>query len=449
MSYFNWNSLPPPEDFRLPSYPADSPVWRDEMSTEAFNEVAARASFGDACIDWLVERNSPFGKRFLGDWWWLAFLMRCIAHAEQSDPDCEDSDRFKAFNSVRRQLILTGLRLHLEHAELGLADLCYADLGGAHLEHARLVGARLVRAELGGAHLDHANLFSAHLQYAYFSGAHLEHAILTEANLAHAKLKDTKFDNAKVRSAKAILFDDTRVRRLDIEGAAPDPWSALRRTYTGPKFFFNLLLVAGFLLPYATKILALTTTARTADTLRAAMDSDRPPPAGSEVVADWLAHLDATLTDTPAWWVLLGGTKDWWWFFVPTALAIVFYNFLRGYLTLKIGVLRDQADRVERTPTLKEYYGPCHPLAQKDAGWRRLWAVWKRQAGEWRKSEGRPEGVGVWLWRRKNIVLLNPLPIIGPWRLHLIARVLFWISLLSVLIHVGTWLLTTTVPVPK
>jgi hypothetical protein len=147
--------------------------------------------------------------------------------------------------------------------------------------------------------------------------------------------------------------------------------------------------------------------------------------------------------------VLLGGTHGWWWAMVPTALAILAYNVLRGYLTLTIGVLRDQADRVERTPTLEEYYGPCHPLAGEDAGWRRLVPVWQQRAGEWCAANEDDEKCKYpWRWRWEHRALLNPLQVIGPWHLHQVARILFWISIVSVALHVGSWLWTTTVPVP-
>lgn len=479
---FDWNSLPPPEAIAWPIYPEDSPARSNDESTEAFNEAAARAAFGDGCVDWL--RGMQFStlywsKPFTGDWWMFAMLLRCSARAKIIDPQCKDPARFSAFHDIKQSLRWRGLGVHLEHAKLAMADLQYADLQLTHLERANLREADLRRALLSNAyfehasfslanlayahlrwsHLEHADLCSAKLQYsnlegadlenallittklefANLDGAQLEHADFSGANLKLATFYNANLDDAILRWTRGILFDDTKVNRLDIEGNAPDPWSTLRRTYTGPMFFVHLLLLIGFLLPYAAKVLTLTTTARGYDALRTSLEAGEGVPPGGEVVRTWLEHFDASHTQTHALWVLLGGTHAWWPLMVITAVIIILYNILRGHLTLTIGVLRDQADRVERTPTLAEYYGACHPLAGKDAGVRRIPAVWWRHVSEWWKSKR--------LW--KNRGMLKPWTVIGPYRLHLIARWLFWISIASVVLHVGSWLWTTTVPVPK
>lgn len=298
---------------------------------------------------------------------------------------------------------------------------------------------RLGRASLFSANLKHAGLGFANLDKADLSTAQLVHADLKRACLKHTKLYMAKLDLAVVRHATGILFDDNPDQRIDIEGKALDPWSVLRRTYTGPMFFVHLLLLVAFLLPYAAKALTLTTTARGYDALRASLEVDGDESPAAEFVRALVDRFDAAHTETPALWVLLGGTHDWWPLMVGTALCIIAYNALRGYLTVTIGVLRDQADRVQRTPTLVEYYGLCHPLAKEDAGVRRIPAVWWRLFKAWLYVKDR--------W--KYMGRLNPLPIIGPWRLHQLARVLFWISIASVALHVGSWLWTTTVPVPK
>lgn len=339
---------------------------------------------------------------------------------------------------------------HLEHAHLGRFHLNYARLDVAHLEHAHLSFVNMEHASLWRAHLEHAKLVQANLKRANLKHAHFEHSILREACLEHAHLQEANLDHANVRWATGILFSDNPVTRLDIEGAAPDPWSVLRRIYTGPMYFVHLLLVVGFLLPYAAKVLALTTTARAVDALRTTMKSGETLPKWGQDASTWIAQFDATHIETPALWVLLGGTKGMWWIFVPTAIAILLYNIVRACLTVKIGILRDQADRVQRTPTLEEYYGYCHPLAGKEAGWCRMWSVWVKHVHEWSAANQHPMVHSPWSWRWTNLRRLNPLTeVIGLYRLHLFARVLFWISLLSVSFHIGAWLLTTTVPVPR
>lgn len=470
---FDWNSLPEPQAIDLPLYPEDSPARKDEESTMAFNEAGARAAFGDACIDRLMNEQ----KMFRGDWWMLAMLLRCEAHAEKIDPTRESRGRFGSLSRIRSSLREQGMGLHLEGVKLSRANffkyadfryshLEYANLGWAHLEyanlyrsildhstlrrtyldHAYLTDASLKHAELYATHLEHATLFGTHFEDANLFGANLKYADLREARFERASMDRANFDYALARKATGILFDDTAVERLDIEGNANDPWSVLRRKYTGPMFFVNLLLVVAFVLPYAARVLALTVTGRTHAAMRASLEAGAEAPAGAEMVRAWLEQFDAAHTQAHAWYVLLGGAQPLRWLFVPSALAILAYNALRGFLTLKVGILRDQADRVLRTPTLEEYYGPCHPLARGDAGWRRLWPVWKRSLVRWCKAKNAEQPLR---WRFANMTLLNPLNILGLYRLHQIARVLFWISVISVAWHVGWWLLTTTVPVPK
>jgi uncharacterized protein YjbI with pentapeptide repeats len=491
--------LDPDGPLVCPFYGPNHPARRDEESKEAFNEHIARAAFGREMIEMLTKRQGRV--IFRGDWWLLGRLWHAIITAGASDEihtaafDSLATDHEKMLRSgVQAHLEavnLVNLRLeharlrsaHLEHARLGGSHLEHANLSDAHLEHADLcesnlqhailMEAQLVHADLSycklqhaqlvGANMNHANLMEAHFEHAGLNGvvlnnaalggAFLDDAYLENASLHHAWLEWANLDRACLRGAQGLLFNENAVQRLDIEGNAPDPWSTLRRTYTGPMFFVHLLLLVAFLLPYAARVLTLTTTARGYEALRESLDAGEGVPPGGEVVRAWLAHFDASHTQTHAAWVLLGGTHAWWWAMVPTALAILCYNVLRGHLTLTIGVLRDQADRVERTPTLVEYYGHCHPLAGDDAGVRRIPAVWWRRAKDlWTRKPFLRGGVlyerlEINRWKHKD--LLNPLPIIGPWYLHQLARVLFWISIASVALHVGWWLWDTTVPMPN
>lgn len=410
-----------------PFYGPDHPARRDEESTEAFNEDVARVAFGNTHVNRLQALHSR--TPFAGDWWVLLSLLHAMSVAEKHDPQGQDPTRFGDWDEQHSAWMNLQLIVHLEFANLDGADLAHANLLLAHLEHVDLSLARADHADFRYAHLEDADLELSRLSYCDLSSCFLQDASLNRACL----------DYASIRSSHGVLFDDNQSVRLNIEGNAPDPWSTLRRTYTGPMFFVHLLLLVAFLLPYAAKVLTLTTTARGYEALRQSLEAGEGVPPGGEVVRAWLEHFDASHTQTHAAWVLLGGTHAWWWAMVPTALAILCYNVLRGHLTLTIGVLRDQADRVERTPRVVEYCGECHPQAGKVAGVRRVPVVWRRHFRKWRKDEYR--------WR--NLGRLNPLPIIGPWHLHQLARVLFWISIASVVLHVGAWLWTTTVPVPK
>lgn len=140
-------------------------------------------------------------------------------------------------------------------------NLCGAVLRDARLDGADLYGAKLDGAHLGGAHLEGATLQAATLKRATLSGAHLQDASLVWANLKGANLQGANFDGAGLRHAdlreadlrgiQKAVFDESKIVHAVTGLAAKDPWSVLRRKYTGVMLFFHLLFLVAFILPYA------------------------------------------------------------------------------------------------------------------------------------------------------------------------------------------------------
>ncbi|MEX0887560.1 MAG: pentapeptide repeat-containing protein [Phycisphaeraceae bacterium] len=415
-----------PEDKPWPvawrDYPedADHPARRREVPAAPFNEDWAREDFGDAFVDRMKKKQ----RAFRGDWWLLAMLLRCVESAKAADPEGVDRERLKAWNRgyLERRFSFSGLVAHLDHANLIGAPLDHAFLQLANLDHAKLVGASLGHAFLRGASLDQANLI----------GASLDHANLHAASLDHANVLGASLDNANVQGTHGLLLHSNRVDRLQIEGNAPDPWSRLRREYTGPRFFFHLLLLVAFLLPYAARVLQLSAI-DAAHNVAVQMNEAEGSP-GTGAMQAWLDAFHATHEPTAAWWVLLGGTRGWG--VVLLGAIIAGYNVLRYVLTSRVSLLRDAEERAKVTPALEEYYGVCHPLAEAP-GWQRVPGEWLKRARSY-FAERR--------WR--EVGLLSPIPVVGLYRLHQVARVLFWIAVGSFLIHAGLWLWTTTVWLP-
>src|SRR4051794_31491817 len=90
-------------------------------------------------------------------------------------------------------------------------------------------------AHLGGAYLQAADLTGAHLRGAHLRGAHLEGADLRTANT-------TSYLNGTLPSfGRPFVLDDTRIQNTRFSAWSQDPWSILRRTYTGPKLVFTLV----------------------------------------------------------------------------------------------------------------------------------------------------------------------------------------------------------------
>lgn len=448
-----------------------NPSFKDEESTAPYNEEKARAEFGNEFVDRLKQHQ----EEFRGDWWQLAKLVKNLEDDAKPRPDGLEikEERLRDWNSWRKlcRKSRPKERVHLEHADLRHAHLEHANLSEAHLEHADLWRVHLEHADLVVVHLEHADLAGAQLEHADLTGAQLEHADLLFASFEHARLYRADLNEAYVRGAKGLLLDDNRVRDIDIEGDAPDPWSVLRRKYTGPWFFVHLLLLLVFFAPYLGRAVYLSATGKMEQwTIEkyAALGGrleEAPEPVRelSRAHAELQRRFDETHEERRAMWVLLGDKAGWRWL-LP--MVVIVYNVLRGYLTLRVSMLRDAEERSQHSPTLEEYYGMSHPLrdlGDPESGWKRwrnrlvgwLLAIvaclmpglaWEHRKGPF------PEGpapkfwwvVGaVWRW-----VSETPLRF-GLYRLHVIARVMFIAVVLVVAWHTWDWMRNTWIVVPK
>ena len=104
-------------------------------------------------------------------------------------------------SSVLFSLETESLKLCVEAAVKGGANLGGANLGGANLGGANLGGANLGGAYLGGANLDGAYLDGAYLRGANLRGANLGGAYLRGANLGGAYLPGAYLDGAYLDGA--------------------------------------------------------------------------------------------------------------------------------------------------------------------------------------------------------------------------------------------------------
>lgn len=224
-----------------------------------------------------------------------------------------------------------------------------------------------------------------------------------------------------MRGAVGLRFDQNVIRDLLIEGDAPDPWSVLRRSYTGPWFFVHAALLVLYVLPYVGRVLALTAAGQTWATL-----GPRVP----DLITIEVAHV-------AAWRVLIGLERGWW---VPVLGAVLFaYNLLRGYLTLRIGMLRDAEERSGVSPAIKDYMGTQGHMDEK--GWRLIGPL-GRQTWKFTQSMSR-----FWASHSENkdheTVRLAS---IGYWRMHRMMQLLMWIAIASFVAHALVWITTTELP---
>lgn len=474
----------------------DPPNWYDDTeSQQAFFEEKARSAFGDKFVDRLMSQMFTFR----GDWWAFAMLARCMQAARELDPDGNDPKRYAWWNRFVAQPTLPAT--HLEGIQLFRGDLRHALLAHAHLEHAQLSYARLEHAVLDNARLNHAKLNSSYLQHARITAAELRHADLSMAHLDHAsftasqlnnaildgtylvrtglvmadmshvrmwsahagftQLRHARFDHADVRGTDGLLFDECPVERLHIEGNASDPWSVLRRTYTGPRYFVHLMLLIAFLIPFAVRVFQLSAISEAQSAIATAAAAQQDMPWRTQLEA-WIEGFEGTHHQIGAWWVLIGGDKGL--FFVALTLTLVVYNACRGLLTWNVSSLRDAEERSRITPSLVDYYGRWHPLAD-DPPKQYLWIPtlfgrWIREIWYWLHREesiagdlpalpreGEPLQNIAYHWHHRSRI--SPVHTFGLFRIHLVAKWLFWIAVASFAFHALHWAVTTTVWVPK
>jgi hypothetical protein len=137
-------------------------------------------------------------------------------------------------------------------------------LAGASLAGQRLAGANLSGADLQGANLSGACLEGADLADARLERAAMERADLTGARLRGARLRGSQLSSAELVRIGVVPFwrrivlpwqfpfrlDLTRTRDTHFEPSVSDPWSILRRNYTGAQFALHLLFLIVFALPF-------------------------------------------------------------------------------------------------------------------------------------------------------------------------------------------------------
>ena len=131
-----------------------------------------------------------------------------------------------------------------------------------------------------------------------FSGCHLQYINLKEANFSNADLREVfqpQWEN-KTRQGKErhkwsplrlldhlpdcltriimrgrpfqFILDDTQIRNARFSSTSADPWTTLRRNYSGPMFAIHLLLLIAFLFPLVSKAAFWVTVGRTEETLK-------------------------------------------------------------------------------------------------------------------------------------------------------------------------------------
>jgi hypothetical protein len=178
------------------------------------------------------------------------------------------------------------------------------------------------------------------------------------------------------------------------------PTSVMRRTYTAPNLVLSLVLLLAYLgpnMPQVTYLNAMADYHRSFEMMIEQSD-DQAGAAGGNLMAHVVAaqsrqlldRFEQTHTRTSALWVIIGGTRGWW--CVTMTWIVVLYVALCGMLTMRITRLRHLEAATQSAPTVREDDPLC--------------------------------------------------------RLHQLAPVFFWLSILALIWSTTDWLLNTSVWVP-
>jgi uncharacterized protein YjbI with pentapeptide repeats len=396
-----------------------------------------------------------------------AKLNDCVLHeADLREASLVQADVSQA-QLVGAQLAGASLvKAAADHANFSEATLTSADLSSCSAKRSKFERARLVNATLAamiapetnftdaklneancqgtdfnGAVLTQADLTAAQLQRSDLSRANMDDADLRGSDLDLATLKGARLRNADLRDVRNLRLDGQFIRLARFDPNSPDPWSVLRRTYTGPRMFLNLLLLVAFLAPYCARTLGWWSVHLAQEHLAIPstyVTRSNATPVGP-ITGSWdptSGPLDELADDLPMLyeiqrdegvdrrlWQLLIRWDDGFWY-AASSFLLISYNLLRLLLTGHLSLLRDAEER---------------------SGYAPKWDIYKRPEGELETGFS-PRGMLSQLNRRRLALAIS-----YGWAWHVHRRfliVMYGVALASFVVHAFVWLFLTNVTIP-
>ncbi len=238
-------------------------------------------------------------------------------------------------------------RANLSRANLSGANLSRANLIGAYLNGADLSGADLRVADLSGADLKGADLKGADLMLAVLSGADLRvadlsGAVLIGAYLNGADLSGVNLDKADMQVCRSLRLCNNSIRGTKFSPRAKDPYSVLRRTYTGMMFTLVLVFTMVALAPFVVKAMTYSLAGNIQN---------------NQLQIDCENIQDNSLTCARTLEIVLGFTEESEnrWAVVSISIFIIFYNIIRYIVTIGMSGIREAEERSHHSPEWDEY----------------------------------------------------------------------------------------------
>jgi hypothetical protein len=216
--------------------------------------------------------------------------------------------------------------------------------------------------------LPNAELESCRFDEGVFNCSDLSRAKFRRVNFrgvdfGYSSVQFAEFENCDLRDARRLRFDDNLLLHSTLSPYIREPWSRLRRSYTGPKMAFNLIFLATFFTPlllssflwlelnHAERIVGAAIDAVRASLVNSLSESG----AAGELIRSVVRRLDefklcqsSSCTKYHIWELLIGVQRHGlFWLFSALLIA---YNAGRLVLTLFVSPLRAEEDRSSHTP---------------------------------------------------------------------------------------------------
>lgn len=302
--------------------------------------------------------------------------------------------------------------------DLSGADLTDAKLDGAYLRGVILRGATLRRASVRNADLTHVDFSAANCRLSDFSQSDLVGGDFSGATLTFAN-----FSNADLRTTRGIMLDGCQIRGARFPSRVTDPWSALRRHYTGPRLLITLLLTVLYFLPLAARaagwVLAAKVEASTIASLQrlehalttsnVVRSSPQLQNALAKIRLDLAQEATQRLEKRQVWQLILGTERGL--LHAASAVALLVFNLGRLLMTLLVAPLRDEEERSGVSPSYHRA-----PVGGK-------WDLGRNRALTWLRSW--PDAYG---W------MLKP---------HRVVATLQVVAIVTIVIELWKWLTAT------
>jgi uncharacterized protein YjbI with pentapeptide repeats len=162
-----------------------------------------------------------------------------------------------------------------------------------------------------------------------------------------------------LRQPFPFVLDDTQIRNTRFSSRSADPWTTLRRSYSGPMFAIHFLLLVAFLLPLVSKTAFWVTIGRAEEAVnqnekvQKLLEKVEPAQEKGTNIIEKTTGKSLHWEETRVGWILVGWHSGWLLFVL--ALCGIAYNGLRFWLTYKVGLLRDREQQSDRSPGKDEY----------------------------------------------------------------------------------------------